>query len=73
MSTINQINNLSNTPTTQIDTGSAGGTSQDADWFSNTATDTARAITATPYFESGSTIDQMSLSILSCIGASSPL
>jgi hypothetical protein len=73
MSTINQINNLSNAATTHIGGNGAGESTQDADWFSNTSTYTAQAITATPYFESSSTIDQISLSILSCIGATSTL
>ncbi|MES9938942.1 MAG: hypothetical protein ABW104_04120 [Candidatus Thiodiazotropha sp. 6PLUC2] len=71
MSTINQINNLSNATASQLSSSSsasASGTSQNADWFTDDATDASQTITASAHFDSGTTIDQMSQSILSCIG-----
>ncbi|MES9831405.1 MAG: hypothetical protein ABW157_11485 [Candidatus Thiodiazotropha sp. LLP2] len=74
MSTINQINNLSNAAASQLNSStstSARGASQNADWFTDNATDASQSITVSACFDSSSTIEQMSKSILSCIGDTS--
>lgn len=73
MSTINQINNLANAAATQLSSSSIGGSSQNADWFTENTTNQAQTITASTYFDSGSTVEEMTLSILSCIGDTSTL
>lgn len=74
MSTINQINNLSNASAAQLsDGGSISGSSlqNSNDWFMDGAIDSSQLITATNYYETGTSIDQISQNILSFIGASS--
>ena len=74
MSPISQVNNLSNVAASQLSNGSSTGrTSQNDNWFTDDSTDISQTITATNFFDASTTIEQMSRSILSCIGASSSL
>jgi hypothetical protein len=76
MSTINQINNLPNLSAAQV-SGSrsdvSGGLSQSIDWFTDNISDSSQPIIATSYFDSNATIEQMSHTILSCIGDTTTL
>jgi hypothetical protein len=74
MSTINQVNNLSSTSAAQLSSSNAisGSSSNDCnDWFTDSAVASSQPIGASNHFDAGTTIDQMSQNILSCIGTNS--
>ena len=69
MSFINQVNNLSSPGASNLScTPNTDGVSSETDWFTCSFDQTEQAITASPIFANGTTLDEMSLSILSCIG-----
>jgi hypothetical protein len=70
MSPINQINSLANGMPPNISPRPQVGrtASLESDWFTASSTENDLPITASQVFEEGSTVDEMSKSILSCIG-----
>ncbi|ODB95065.1 hypothetical protein A3197_17005 [Candidatus Thiodiazotropha endoloripes] len=74
MSTINQINNLSNASAAQLSSSESisGSSSKNcSDWFTDSSFDSSLPISASNSFDAGTSIDQMSQSILSCLSGSS--
>lgn len=74
MSTINQINNLSNASAAKpggSEQISGSSTQNHSDWFTDSSIDSTLSFSTSNYFDAGTSIDQMSQSILSCLSGSS--
>lgn len=74
MSTISQISHISSASAAQLSSSESisGSSSQNcSDWFTDSSVDSSRSITASNCFDAGTSIDQMSQSILSCLSGSS--
>ncbi len=73
MPTINQINNLSNASVAKLSDSNVSGSSRQNsnDWFVDGTIDSSQLIAAANYYETGTSIEQISQDILSFIGASS--